>query len=83
MSCYQPSALAEEWAAILDRATPGARVIFRSAHARPAYIDTITIGSQGPRIRDRLQFNDSLAQTLQLRDRVHTYAGFHIADVPV
>ena len=83
MSCYQPSALAEEWAAILDRATPGARVIFRSAHARPAYIDTITIGSQGPRSRDRLQFNDSLAQTLQLRDRVHTYAGFHIADVPV
>ncbi|MGA7983845.1 MAG: DUF3419 family protein, partial [Burkholderiales bacterium] len=33
MSAYRPEALVEEWNAILARATPDARIIFRSAHA--------------------------------------------------
>jgi hypothetical protein len=28
-----------------------------------------------------LVFHRELAAALQLRDRVHTYAGFHVADV--
>jgi S-adenosylmethionine-diacylglycerol 3-amino-3-carboxypropyl transferase len=83
MSAYQPAALAEEWEAILERAAPGARVIFRSAHAHPAYLQGIMIGN-GDRARpleDRLSFHTELADELARRDRVHTYAGFHIADV--
>ena len=81
MSSYYPEALAEEWAAILDRATPNARIIFRSAHAAPAYLDRIRIGTERHRLDDRLEFQPALARTLQPLDRVHTYAGFHVADV--
>jgi len=81
MSSYYPEALAEEWTAILDRAAPGARVIFRSAHAAPAYLDLIELGEQRTRLRERLVFHDAMARDLQRQDRVHTYAGFHVADL--
>ena len=80
MSSYHPEALAEEWQAILDKATATARVIFRSAHMQPAYIEALRL-SGGRRLRDVLNFRDGLARALQPLDRVHTYAGFHIADV--
>jgi S-adenosylmethionine-diacylglycerol 3-amino-3-carboxypropyl transferase len=80
MSSVHPLALREEWEAIFDRASRDARIIFRSAHARPAYLEHLEIGGQ--RLRDRLDFNDDLAAQLQCDDRVHTYAGFHIACVP-
>ncbi|MGE0386290.1 MAG: DUF3419 family protein [Gammaproteobacteria bacterium] len=80
MSSYMPDALAQEWDAILGRAAPGARVIFRSAHARPGYLGEIRVGGGRP-LRERLEFRADLAQALALEDRVHTYAGFHIADV--
>ncbi|MGE5155157.1 MAG: DUF3419 family protein [Bdellovibrio bacteriovorus] len=81
MSTYYPEALAEEWAAILDRATPDARVIFRSAHAKPAYLDPIEVRGGRERLRERLLFHEALALDLQRLDRVHTYAGFHVADL--
>jgi S-adenosylmethionine-diacylglycerol 3-amino-3-carboxypropyl transferase len=81
MSSYYPEALAQEWTAILDRATPDARVIFRSAHAAPAYLDLIELGARRERLRERLVFHDAMARDLQRRDRVHTYAGFHVADL--
>lgn len=81
MSSYYPQALAEEWTAISDRATPDARIIFRSAHAEPNYLDLIEIGEQRHRLRERLTFHRELANELQQRDRVHTYAGFHVADL--
>ncbi|TCT24228.1 DUF3419 family protein [Thiobaca trueperi] len=81
MSSYYPEALAEEWTAIFDRATPDARVIFRSAHAAPAYLDLIEVGQPRVHLRERLTFQDELAQDLQRQDRVHTYAGFHVADL--
>jgi S-adenosylmethionine-diacylglycerol 3-amino-3-carboxypropyl transferase len=80
MSSYHPDLLAEEWEAIFERAAPGARVIFRSAHRRPPYLDTIRVG--GVPLRQRLRFDDDLAGSLGRGDRVHTYAGFHIAEFP-
>lgn len=80
MASYYPEALVEEWEAILARATPDARILFRSAHARPAYLERMQI--QGQTLRQRLRFHDDWAQRLSLLDRVHTYAGFHIADLP-
>ena len=81
MSSYYPEALAEEWTAILGRATTNARIIFRSAHAAPAYLDAIEVGAGRERLRERLVFYPRLARDLQRRDRVHTYAGFHVADL--
>lgn len=85
MSSYYPEALAAEWEAIFDRAAPGARAIFRSAHARPRYLDRVSIATAGGRqpVKERLRFHDEWARTLTRQDRVHTYAGFHIADVLV
>jgi S-adenosylmethionine-diacylglycerol 3-amino-3-carboxypropyl transferase len=83
MSSYYPQALEEEWNEILAHTTPDARIIFRSAHAAPAYLDRIRLGAARTRLRDLLAFNARLAQDLHRHDRVHTYAGFHIADVRV
>lgn len=82
MSSYYPDALVEEWDAILASATPGARILLRSAQTHPAYLDTIEVGPQRRRLRDQLHFHDDLAAAMQPRDRVHTYAGFLIADAP-
>ncbi len=83
MSAYQHEQLALEWAAILRRAAPKARVIFRSAHAQAHYLRDLLVEREG-RSRPLLRFlrlRTDLAQPLQSRDRVHTYAGFHIADI--
>lgn len=81
MSSYYPEALAEEWRFILERAAPDARVIFRSAHEAPRYLDELELGPGRPHLRDCLDFQSGLAAQLQRHDRVHTYAGFHIADI--
>ncbi len=82
MASYYPEALIEEWQWILARATPGARLIFRSAHRRPGYLESLRVGDARRNLRELLDFKDGLAMALQPQDRVHTYAGFHIADVP-
>ncbi len=81
MSSYDYPALVEEWQAILARASVDARILLRSAHARPRYLDRLTVGADGRKLRDLLHFHDTLARDLSCADRVHTYAGFHIADV--
>jgi S-adenosylmethionine-diacylglycerol 3-amino-3-carboxypropyl transferase len=81
MSSYHPEALAEEWTAILERATSDARIIFRSAHAKPIDLDLVELGLGRRRLCDHLLFQESLARELQRLDRVHTYAGFHVADI--
>lgn len=81
MSAYHPRALAEEWSLILRRARPDARIIFRSAHAAPRWLQTLELGADDGRLVDRVRFHPELAAALQPLDRVHTYAGFHIADV--
>mgnify|MGYP000172403484 CR=1 FL=1 len=73
-------ALAEEWEAILTRARRGARVIFRSAHADPWYLERLRV--RGTRLSEQLAFQRERARELSIRDRVHTYAGFHIGVVP-
>jgi S-adenosylmethionine-diacylglycerol 3-amino-3-carboxypropyl transferase len=83
MSSYSPEALAEEWDAILACAAPEARVLFRSAHARPGYLERVNVrqGGRLKRLLDVVQFHPEWACELSRQDRVHTYAGFHIADL--
>jgi S-adenosylmethionine-diacylglycerol 3-amino-3-carboxypropyl transferase len=83
MSSLYPAALADEWSAIVERAAPGSRVIFRSAHADPSYLKSLLVPlDSGQRLlTDLLHFHPRLALDLTRQDRVHTYAGFHIADL--
>lgn len=83
MSSYHPQALTEEWSLILQRARSDARIIFRSAHAAPRWLESLELGAEQGRLRDRLSFHPELAAAMQPLDRVHTYAGFHIADLRV
>lgn len=82
MSSYHPAALVEEWNAILGRARYGARILLRSAHADPAFLNWVRVGPARERLQDVLIFDRELAARLHADDRVHTYAGFMIADVP-
>jgi S-adenosylmethionine-diacylglycerol 3-amino-3-carboxypropyl transferase len=82
MSSYHPSALVEEWNAILGRARAGARILLRSAHADPAFLNWVRVGHERRRLDDALHIDRGLAARLHRDDRVHTYAGFMIADVP-
>ena len=43
MSFNNPQGLVEEWNAILDRARPGARAIFRSAGLKVDYLDHLQV----------------------------------------
>jgi S-adenosylmethionine-diacylglycerol 3-amino-3-carboxypropyl transferase len=79
MASHDRAALAEEWREIFCHATPAARLIFRSAHRRPRYLEAVRIG--GVSLIERLAFHEQIARELSLEDRVHTYAGFHICDV--
>ncbi len=81
MSSYHPEALIEEWNAILARARSGARILLRSAHSNPPFLDWVRVGEQARPLRDLLVFNRELATRLQAQDRVHTYAGFVVADL--
>lgn len=79
MASHDPEALAEEWRQIFCHPTPAARLIFRSAHRRPRYLETVRIG--GVSMMERLAFHEQIAHELSRADRVHTYAGFHICNV--
>ena len=80
MGSRLPEALNEEWTWLFERAAPGARAIFRSAHANPTFLSEARFLAGG-RVVDRLRFQDRLAADLHLQDRVGTYGGFHIADL--
>jgi S-adenosylmethionine-diacylglycerol 3-amino-3-carboxypropyl transferase len=83
MAHHAPKALQTEWDAI-DRASGGsARILFRSAAPSAGFLDHITLPSGAKRValNERLHYNRQLAEQLHTRDRVHTYASFHIADL--
>jgi S-adenosylmethionine-diacylglycerol 3-amino-3-carboxypropyl transferase len=81
MSSYYPEALVEEWNAIIARSADNARVIFRSAHRSPAYLNAMRLGPQRRLLREVLALDEARAEALTLQDRVHTYAGFFIGDI--
>jgi S-adenosylmethionine-diacylglycerol 3-amino-3-carboxypropyl transferase len=72
-----------EWQSILDRATPDARIIWRSGGLKTEFLDQVQVQVRG-RIRplpELLRFHTRLAAELHERDRVHTYASFYIAEL--
>lgn len=72
-----------EWQAILRRAAPESRVLWRSGGLRTEFIDRVQVLHEGRQIRlaDLLSYRHELAEQLHQLDRVHTYGSFHIADL--
>jgi len=75
--------LRKQWQALLDHATPDARVLWRSGGLKVDYVDPIEVKSNGKRqkLSDILKYNVGLAEKLHQQDRVNTYGSFYIADL--
>ena len=77
------SALEAEWQAIVDRATPDARVIWRSGGLRTDFIDKVRVmvdGNERP-VNELLTYHSELAGELHKKCRVHTYGSFYITEL--
>lgn len=74
--------LAEEWQAMVDRATDNCRFMWRSAGLKVQFVDPIEVQHHGEKRKmgDLLTYNHDLADELHPKDRVHTYGSFYIAD---
>ena len=75
--------LESEWQAIVDRAAPRARLIWRSGGFNTDFLDQVRVTVEG---RSRgtaeiLAYDRDLAARLHPLDRVHTYGSFHIAEL--
>ena len=77
------AALEAEWQAILGRATPDARLIWRSGGLRTDYVDRVGVMIEGRRreVGELLTYHQDLAAELHEQCRVHTYGSFYIADL--
>jgi len=75
--------LAAEWQAILRRAAPGARLIWRSGGLRTDFVDRarIIVDGRAREVGELLSYQRPLAEELHRQCRVHTYGSFHIADL--
>ena len=75
--------LESEWQAIVNRATPDARIIWRSGGLQTDFIDQVQIQREGQltKISPLLTYNQELAKQLHQKDRVHTYGSFYIANL--
>lgn len=72
-----------EWQAIVDRAAPNTRVLWRSGGLRTDFIESIEVTKNGQitALPDLLTHHQDLADELHVKDRVHTYGRFYIADL--
>ena len=75
--------LEAEWQAIVRRASPGARVIWRSGGVHTDFVEHVEVDVDGTlrRVGELLTYHRELAEELHEKDRVHTYGSFHIADL--
>jgi S-adenosylmethionine-diacylglycerol 3-amino-3-carboxypropyl transferase len=75
--------LARQWQALLNRAAPGARVLWRSGGTRCDHVDRLRVQWRGQSrpLGELLHYHTELAGRLHTQDRVHTYGSFYIADV--
>jgi S-adenosylmethionine-diacylglycerol 3-amino-3-carboxypropyl transferase len=75
--------LSREWQAIVDRAAPRARLIWRSGGLRSDFVDQVEVHLAGrkTRVGEILNYDRPLAAALHPLDRVHTYGSFWIANL--
>lgn len=75
--------LQQEWQAIVDRASPESKIIYRSGGLEVDYVEPLKVDVRGKvhEMRELLHFQPDLAKELHTKDRVHTYGSFYIADM--
>lgn len=75
--------LEAEWQAILERAAPDTRLIWRSGGLRTDYLDRVYVNVRGVEtpLQELLHYERELAEELHEKCRVHTYGSFYIAEL--
>lgn len=75
--------LTAEWQAIVEKSSPDARILWRSAGLDGTFINAIQVQVNGKKqkLADLLTYHHALANELHAKDRVHTYGSFCIADL--
>lgn len=83
LSSFSLEILRDEWQALIDRATPDCRFLWRSGGLRVTYVDplVVKVNGQDRKVGDLLQYNTELTERLHPLDRVHTYGSFYVADL--
>lgn len=83
LSHQDSSLLTAEWQAILDRARTGAKMLWRSGGFQVEYVDPLKVNYAGrtQRVGDLLKYDPETAAECHVRDRVHTYGSFYIAEL--
>lgn len=83
LASHRQDWLQQEWQAIVDRAAPNARVLFRSGGLTVDYVDPLVVKLPGGtcRMGELLHYDRPLAESLHQLDRVHMYGSFHVADL--
>ena len=81
LSTHRFPLLEAEWQAILRRATPDARILWRSGGLRTDFVDEVRVHFRGAmrQLGEMLAYDRDLASELHAQDRVHTYGSFYIA----
>lgn len=81
LSTSRQPLLAQEWQAIVDHATPDARLLWRSGGLQTDFVDRTRVQYNGREreVAELLHYQRGLADRLHAHDRVHTYGSFHIA----
>ena len=76
-----PEVLSREWQLMVERSAPGAQFLWRSAGLQTDFVDEVPIVREGDwnRLGELLTYDRETAANCHRRDRVHTYASFHIA----
>ena len=83
LSTHRQPVLAAQWQMLLEKAAPKTRILFRSGGLTVDFIDPIevTVAGKTKKLGDLLRYNKPLADELHVKDRVHTYGSFYIADL--
>lgn len=83
LSSFSKPILQQEWQAIVDRASPDCRLLWRSGGLKVDFVDPleVTVNGQTKKVGDLLTYHPQLAAELHEKDRVHTYGSFYIADM--
>jgi len=73
--------LAAEWTAIINRATPNARFVWRSLGVEKEFIDNVSLRIDGAtrHVRELLSYDLSLSERLTKLERVSVYGGLFLA----
>lgn len=73
MANTKPAQLAEEWRYILDNASSGTRILFRSASPSASFLPSF--------VEEHVKFDEEMTSKLHLKDRVGTYESTHLGIV--